>query len=61
MLFSLFVHGQVSAVGLCKPATDGEGLSSDCIGGWDGASNAVAYAASLSAMIEKLAMVRVVC
>ena len=57
VLSSLFVHGQVSALGLCKPAADGEGLSNSCIAGWDGASNAVAYSSSLSAMIEKLVVV----
>lgn len=30
VLFGLFVHTQVSAVGLCKPTADGEGMSNEC-------------------------------
>ena len=57
VLFSLFMHTQVSAVGLCKPTADGEGAISMCIGGWNGATKAVAYSLALQSMLEKLLVV----
>lgn len=55
VLFALFMHGQLSAVGLCKK-TD-QGVSNNCIAGWNGATDQLAYAGALSAMIDKLGTV----
>ena len=57
VLVSLFVHTQVSAVGLCKPTADDEGMSNKCIGGWNGATKSLAYVGALTAMLEKLQVV----
>lgn len=57
VLASLFAYGQVSAAGLCLPTADGEGLSHRCVVGWNGATNYIAYAGALSAMIDKFTTV----
>ena len=55
ILFSLFVHTQVSAAGLCKPS-EHQGKF-DCIAGWNGATNYVAYAGALAALLDKFSAV----
>ena len=52
VVLSLFVYGQVSAAGLCKKNDNGEFINS-CIGGWNGATDVVAYAGALAAMLDK--------
>lgn len=52
VLFALFVHGQVSAAGLCKKNDNGE-MTNKCIAGWNGATDHLAYAGALSAMLDK--------
>ena len=54
VLASLVMHEPVSAAGLCKPT--GDNRKAECIAGWKGATDVVAYAGALNAMIDKLIM-----
>ena len=56
VLFALFVHGQVTAAGLCIKDNNGE-FTNRCIGGWNGATDVVAYGGALAAMLDKFRMV----
>ena len=52
VVLSLFVYGQLSAAGLCIKNDDGE-FTNNCIVGWNGATDYIAYAGALSAMLDK--------
>ena len=53
VLASLFVYGQVFGAGLCIPSEDGQEKSNNCIHGWKGITDYVAYSGALKTMLNK--------